>query len=417
VNGTQAEGASRQRSRPHFEARSIVEGESSDASSSFDYWVAYYYFSQERFNADEEDRQQRERLVDGLYQAFVREHGFVYKSYFCTEFLGAVALTRKRLRRRSFRQPKEHAQLHITFNILDAATDDEESLRLAELLYDCQHLALKANDVLRGADLSVCLDLIYWIVGEALARLNEKSLEPRVAGPEGRSSQSGQELQVGGKPKDIPPILSGRLREGLMREWLDKFRDAQAFYFLSAKRGAETRYFKGMMAGLLILAAIGLALAWLLQPIVTESLLAVIAGTYFGGAVGAMISVMSRMTRGRLALNYEVGRTYLVWLGIFRPVIGTVSAMFVYFVLAGGLIGLGLPAEAETHFYFLTAVAFVAGFSERFAQDMLGRVEAGFPIEHDNHELQGTASEAKGRRKRTSRTTAPPPPRDESPPE
>ena len=53
---------------------------------------------------------------------------------------------------------------------------------------------------------------------------------------------------------------------------------------------------------------------------------------YTSGAVGAIVSVMSRMSGDRFTVDYEVGRHALRWLGSFRPLIGAVFGVALYFV-------------------------------------------------------------------------------------
>jgi hypothetical protein len=68
--------------------------------------------------------------------------------------------------------------------------------------------------------------------------------------------------------------------------------------------------------------------------------------------------------------------TILFLIGLFKPIIGVVFALFVFAVLRSRL----LPIEIVTtnEFYFFAALAFVSGFSERFAQDMITRAEETF---------------------------------------
>ncbi len=357
--------------RPHSEARTAVENK----SASFDFWVAYFYYSKPKFNPDDADRSIRQQLVQGLYEGFVKEHGQVIKSYFCGEFLGAVALT-KEATKGLFGRLHDRYELHILFNILDGATGDEESVQLAELLYNCQQLARNANDLLEGPDLLVCLDLIYWIVGEALARLDENRAQGFTQG-------------------------TVELHRSLLDTWKDKFEDAQEFYSLSAKRGAETKYFAGMMAGLLALLIVGVVAGVGLALSPASGLpLRELEGTFFGGAVGAIVSVMARMTKGKLTLDYEIGSASVFRIGMFRPVIGAVNATFVYFVLGAGLFRLTIPSGIWTRFFLFTGIAFVAGFSERLAQDMLGRVEGAF-TSSPRGEPQATPGASRGRTTRT----------------
>jgi ABC-type branched-subunit amino acid transport system permease subunit len=83
------------------------------------------------------------------------------------------------------------------------------------------------------------------------------------------------------------------------------------------------------------------------------------------------------MTRMRQAdgfsLDYEVGRLQCIVLGGFRPLVGAVFGTVAYFALQSGFINIH-PPKGDELFYF-ALIAFLAGFSERFAQVILGGAE------------------------------------------
>ena len=96
---------------------------------------------------------------------------------------------------------------------------------------------------------------------------------------------------------------------------------------------------------------------------------------YGMGAIGAIISVLTRMAaKGSDAfLDYEVGRPSLRRVGSFRPVIGAVFAVVLYFALRSGLVQLSTTdSSANEQIFFYATLAFVAGFSERKARVLLG---------------------------------------------
>lgn len=95
-------------------------------------------------------------------------------------------------------------------------------------------------------------------------------------------------------------------------------------------------------------------------------------GCLTAGAVGAVVSVMSRISTGRFSLDFEVGRSYLVFLGILRPLLGAIFGLALYFAVISGILDLfAVSPDGTARFYFLLVIAFLAGFSERWAQDML----------------------------------------------
>ena len=62
----------------------------------------------------------------------------------------------------------------------------------------------------------------------------------------------------------------------------------------------------------------------------------------------------------------------LFWTGFFKPIIGSTFALFVFCAFASGL--LNINGSVNQKFMYLT-LAFVAGFSERFAPDLVSRLE------------------------------------------
>src|SRR5207249_284895 len=98
---------------------------------------------------------------------------------------------------------------------------------------------------------------------------------------------------------------------------------------------------------------------------------------YAMGAIGALVSVMTRMASasGRsFTIDYEVGRRAIRRLGSFRPFIGAIFALVLYFALRGNLLQVK-PASGQATIYYYAALAFLAGFSERWAKVVLGSAE------------------------------------------
>jgi hypothetical protein len=94
--------------------------------------------------------------------------------------------------------------------------------------------------------------------------------------------------------------------------------------------------------------------------------------TVVAGGIGSMASVMFRLTRGqRLSVDIQQGPVVTVFAGMFRPLIGAVFGVALYVLVRGGLLPLEVPSGFPDHFY--AGLAFIAGFSERWAQDTIVR--------------------------------------------
>ncbi len=93
------------------------------------------------------------------------------------------------------------------------------------------------------------------------------------------------------------------------------------------------------------------------------------------GALGSIVSIMVRIQQ--FANTKLKDPSLLFWTGLFKPVIGSSFALFVFCAVNSGLIPLTTrfdPGKPETTYVFL-AFSFVAGFSERFAKDVAAKTE------------------------------------------
>jgi hypothetical protein len=142
-------------------------------------------------------------------------------------------------------------------------------------------------------------------------------------------------------------------------------------YRQAANGDAQLVYFAGMVVGIALLVLLDVVAGGILHA--TENIDdATIVGCLVAGAVGAVVSVIARVNSGSFALDVDVARGYTLFVGSLRPVIGSIFGLVAYFALTSGFVEMfRLPPEHSKRFYFLCVIAFVAGFSERWAQDTL----------------------------------------------
>jgi hypothetical protein len=279
--------------------------------------------------------------------AFETAEGQLLQAYWCTSEASAVALTEKECRgfARLRRRPPD-----IRFH---AATDwvARDSPEIANVLHTCETLAVRVREVLGGTSERIAMQWILAIAGHLLGFVDRED-RPRDRKQEQR--------------------LVSRKRNELAK--------VEAYYHRAGEKHGRIVYFWGMMAGIAVVAAMGVAVALLLwwwtgldpEDATTQNLLV----SYTMGAVGALVSVVTRMGSSKdsgFNLDFEVGRHQLHRLGSFRPVIGAVSAVVVFFAMKADLFQV-LPDQQES-FYLYAVVAFVAGFSERWANVIFGRAE------------------------------------------
>jgi len=149
----------------------------------------------------------------------------------------------------------------------------------------------------------------------------------------------------------------------------------------AVRRGAMMAYFVGMVIGILIFTAMGVGLSILLSHVEIvgfdeERFLTV----FVAGAVGAIVSVMTRMSAGDGWLDYETARSYLRVLGMFRPLIGAIFGVALYFGIQSSVLEfIQPPRDSHEVFFFFAFIAFLAGFSERWASDVLVPIKQDIP--------------------------------------
>ncbi len=267
--------------------------------------------------------------------------------------------------------------------------------RVAELLHHCDTLGNKAAEILTHTPKRVAMTWIFSTESYLLG-----VVEGRSWGPLGHGSQTNglPELQAAGAAAGPPsengqtPDTDGAVPAGpgteaaaepthddLVARGRSEIIEIEKYYDRAAANAARFVYFWGMLAGALVAAAAGVLIALIVGRgfdviDLGSSSTRFFFACYAAGALGAIVSVLTRMRSDRFALDYEVGRMPAFWLGTFRPFLGAVFGLLIYFALQSELLQLQKPDEAKA-FFFFTLLAFVAGFSERLTHVILGGAE------------------------------------------
>jgi hypothetical protein len=282
-------------------------------------------------------------------ERFVKEQGGLVNAYWCTTEASAVALTEKpgeRIAGFLWRRP-HNMRFH---SATDWVTNDSPDV--AHALHTCETLAIRVSEVLAGTSERIAMQWILSVAGYLLGVVDQADGKPTQAETEAAVKRARAELAK-----------------------------VEAYYDRAGEKTGRLVYFSGMMAGVLALGAIAVVGAAIYSLFGNFHLKDEGTQTFFVcygmGAVGAIISVMARMASGRedaFRLDYEVGRQSIRRVGSFRPVIGAIFAVVLYFALRGDLIQLQTSSGDHTTFFY-AALAFLAGFSERRAQILLGGAE------------------------------------------
>lgn len=320
-------------------------------------------------------RKRCQQLYPALLSAFGEPRGGVVTAYFCQHVRVAAALTdihraaelgeslpqaaqpaselrvvtdedarRHRLaarRRRWLEARRERNTASSSAIHIECALGDPADAKARAILFGCLDLHYRAIEFLTPKPRKVCMRMIMGVVSSLLGTLDER-----------RSS---------GRPVRL---------EAHEVECLETvIEQARRYYDRSAQRQAQIEYFIGMAGGLALLIG-GLFVIGVLTGagFGSEPLLY----TPLAAGLGAFVSVLARMTRGQLMLSYESGRTIMRLLGVIRPLLGALFGAAVYVLLLGGLLTID-PPQPQTELFFYIGIAFISGFSERFAQDMVAR--------------------------------------------
>jgi hypothetical protein len=233
---------------------------------------------------------------------------------------------------------------------------------LADVLFDCENLAIRISEVLRYTSESIGLKRIMAVASHVLGAIDRD---------EGKVDQA--------ETKRIATEEDHELR------------DIRDYYRRAGVRIGLTVYTQGMIIGLLLiallLALVAVTLAW--SSVAWDGQDTRIVISLAAGALGAFVSVLQRISsdKSKFTVHYDLGKRTLYMLGSYRPVLGAVFGVFTYFVLASGILQLKPLDNTKTALYYYGTLAFVAGFSERFTQVLAKSVEGLVPA-------QGTTDES-----------------------
>jgi hypothetical protein len=164
---------------------------------------------------------------------------------------------------------------------------------------------------------------------------------------------------------------TGRLEQGQRDHFMGRLDSLEEKYTWASRRSAQLTYFFSMLAGLVAVAVVASATGLALRAADVASFkLSTYVSTFVAGGIGAIVSVMTRMASARFDIAPELGRPWLRLLGGIRPFVGGIFGVLSYFALTSHLLAIRLVGGRH-EFYALCVIAFVFGFSERIAPDML----------------------------------------------
>jgi hypothetical protein len=174
-----------------------------------------------------------------------------------------------------------------------------------------------------------------------------------------------------------------------------RINEAEADFERAAQRYAQSRYGKGMILGIV---AVGMICGVMAIAFGAHHVPAWYGVAVLAGGVGATVSVLQRMASNKLHLEYDAGRGTLLTLGAVRPLIGAIFGLVLFCAINGGWIP-AIEVSTGDALGFYAVLGFLAGFNERFAQDMLvisaSRVSSKASAANDEDPSNGATSTPK----------------------
>jgi len=255
---------------------------------------------------------------------------------------------------------------------------------IAELLHHCDTLGNKAAQILTRTPRRVAMTWVFSLEAYLLGILEGRAWTARAsnAPAPGETNGGTAVATAAGTPNGNAAADNSESSAGdeeLIIRARTEIVEVEKYYDRAASNAARFLYFWGMFTGALLAAAAGVVVAVVLGTALDvidlgASSSRLFFACYAAGALGAIVSVLTRMRSDRFAIDYEVGRTPAFLLGTFRPFLGAVFGLLIYFALQSELLQLRKP-NANKEFFFFTFLAFAAGFSERLTQVILGGAE------------------------------------------
>jgi hypothetical protein len=290
--------------------------------------VALASYLARRPDVPEADRALLRRHFPDMLERFERSSGRIVSWYMATEVFAAAALT-------------DNDGISVSLG----RELPPGSAELVDLIRRCQQVAYSAWHRLNRFDRRQCQTMVFQVIEEALRRLDTDG-----------------------------PVRT----DDCMGPLKDRLDQAEDFMLRCATRRAQSKYLKGMLLGTV---AIGAAIAAVTIALGATGELTRLGGQLLlvatAGMVGAVVSVLWRMTSGSFRMNlptldHDMKGTDLRLMAALRPVIGLVFALAAIVLVMGELIPLDQQDGASQSALF-AGIGFLAGFSERLAQDMFVR--------------------------------------------
>jgi len=292
-----------------------------------------------------------ERYYPLLVHAFAQAYG-APQFYWCDHAPAAAALT---VRRRPLGAVQ---RIWLNFNPTGQWRAGED------VLAECRALRDVIEQKLWRARRRRCEDILYDVVTTSLAILDQRA--------------TGSSAMRGALARISPNRTFGHRRSANDAHYLkSRLEAARSEIALASQSTLRTHYLTGMFASVAVAAGVVLPFVLPQSASANVGLLSACAG-----AAGAVVSTLTRISdRAGPEIDTQLGRWNALLLGVVRPALGFTFGIVIYLLIMSQLVPLA-PGDGGRRVAFYSALAFAAGFSERWIPDALGVVGALVTGEH-----------------------------------
>jgi hypothetical protein len=268
----------------------------------------------------------------------------------------------RRDRRWRLSEQRRPARLHLFFPVLMPTTAQAVSS-----LSRCQQQAVYARRFLEDEDLRQCLTLLYWPADALIALVDTGAAAPASGIPVGDTLQEPPANKAATREPTKNDVAADDVAEVVNQQ----LNAADQYYQQFTQRTVRSAYFRGIGYGLAVAIALFVVL-YLFRKAFNAP--AALLWSILAGALGALTSVLSSATFGRIVLDRPQGGTWNTFLGAFRPLIGSLFGAAFFALISAGFLPIKVPT-GNGAIALYASIAFLAGFSHRWAQDTLKAAE------------------------------------------
>jgi hypothetical protein len=328
---------------------------------------AHRVWEKNLYEHERENGKLEKRLGEDLRKKrnqFEQRHGRIEDAYWSVRDASAVALTvidkpkPRRLGLAHEHKPRFH-------RATDWATRDEP--RIAEALDDCETLAVRVEEILRGPSELIALRRINAVASHLLGYVDREWYRQAARYPPPAMSHH--------PAADEPDQTEGNgLGEAVERQQ-NRLSEIETFYTNAADGQARILTFWGMVEGLVAVAALTAAVVFVtwfvhrIEGVPTHwETLHLFVVSVMAGASGAFLSVLTRMASPvrKFTTRFELGRKNVRWMGIYRSFVGAIFGAATFLMLASGILQTQDAGDKDYAYYGI--LAFFSGFFERFTK-------------------------------------------------